>query len=474
MAQRRGDPLAGSDPAIDRWLRDPFVCAALTRLPVTDLAVEQVLTYLRRCTLLQTGTAIGSAPPAARRQEFACAVAAQCFTSGYAFFAEDDELARVREIRQAVEAALREREIDFRALEPALIAIAMYDYLDALSGFDRLSTVRDSEWSQVFRTIVRQQIHDRRREHELATTIERVTAIDDPVSLAVRHQYEAHPYPVWTGLHRVDADSVEALATRLRPDRLVASRTSPARILVAGCGTGEQAVQTARTYPQSEVVGVDLSLASLAYAARMTEKHGITNVVYRQADILELARLDQRFAVVECTGVLHHLRDPLAGWRVLVGLLEPDGVMRVALYSERARRTLDAATGYLRSLHLPPTADGTRRGRQAIIALPDGHPTKAAMAFGDFYSLNGCRDLLMHAQEHRFTLPRIAECLSMLGLRFLGMQCSGKTQRRFLDMFGDRQAAGDLLAWDRFEDAYPATFAGMYSFWCCRDSADSG
>jgi SAM-dependent methyltransferase len=290
----------------------------------------------------------------------------------------------------------------------------------------------------------------------------------------VRNQYEAHPYPVWSGLHRVGADTVEALATRLRPDRPAASRMSPARILVAGCGTGEQSVQTARMYPQSEILAVDLSVASLAYAARMTEKYGIASVTYRQADILELTRLDERFALVECTGVLHHLRDPLAGWRVLVGLLEPDGLMRIALYSERARRILDAATDYLRSLQLPPTAHGTRRGRQAITALPDGHPAKAAMAFGDFYSLNGCRDLLMHAQEHRFTLPRIAECLSILGLRFLGMQCSGETQRRFLEMFGDRQAAGDLLAWNRFEEAYPATFAGMYSFWCCRDSADSG
>jgi len=52
-----------------------------------------------------------------------------------------------------------------------------------------------------------------------------------------------------------------------------------------------------------------LSLASLGYAARMTERLGISNITYRQADILELGDLDLRFAVVECCGVLHHLDD---------------------------------------------------------------------------------------------------------------------------------------------------------------------
>jgi 2-polyprenyl-3-methyl-5-hydroxy-6-metoxy-1,4-benzoquinol methylase len=57
-------------------------------------------------------------------------------------------------------------------------------------------------------------------------------------------------------------------------------------------------------------LAVDLSLASLAYAARMTERLGISNITYQQADILELSHLDLRFAQVECVGVLHHLDDP--------------------------------------------------------------------------------------------------------------------------------------------------------------------
>ncbi len=38
-----------------------------------------------------------------------------------------------------------------------------------------------------------------------------------------------------------------------------------------------------------------------------------------------LGGLGRQFDLIECVGVLHHLGDPLAGWRVLVSLLKPGG-----------------------------------------------------------------------------------------------------------------------------------------------------
>src|SRR5205814_5471700 len=130
-----------------------------------------------------------------------------------------------------------------------------------------------------------------------------------------------------------NTETIEQLSSRLRPSQEVRLRPRPVPILIAGCGTGRHPIQVARAYPDVEILAVDLSLASLAYAARMTELLGISNIIYRQADILKLGDLDQRFAVVECSGVLHHLDDPLVGWRVLVKLLESDGLMRISLYS---------------------------------------------------------------------------------------------------------------------------------------------
>jgi hypothetical protein len=74
----------------------------------------------------------------------------------------------------------------------------------------------------------------------------------------------------------------------------------------------------------------------------------------------------------------------------------------------------------------------------------------------------------MHVQEHDFTLPRIAECLDRLGLRFLGIECEAQTQDRFREMFPEISARTDLEAWHRFEEACPQAFKGIYQFWCCR------
>jgi SAM-dependent methyltransferase len=240
------------------------------------------------------------------------------------------------------------------------------------------------------------------------------------------------------------------------------------QILVAGCGTGHHPIQVARTYPESEVLAVDLSLSSLAYASRMTERLAVSNITYRQADILRLGDLGRQFSLIESCGVLHHLHDPMAGWRVLVDLLETDGLMRIALYSETARGAVRAAREFFRSMAFPLTAEGMRNCRRAIIGLPDGHPAKGVMTFSDFFTLDEFRDLSLHVQEHQFTLPQIDDCLDQLGLRFLGFECSRPIRDRFREMFPDVCADTDLNAWHRFEEAYPDTFKAMYVFWCCR------
>ena len=170
------------------------------------------------------------------------------------------------------------------------------------------------------------------------------------------------------------------------------------------------------------MLAVDLSLTSLAYAKRKTRELDIGNIEYRQADILALGSIAERFDVIECSGVLHHLEDPVAGWRILCSLLRPSGVMRIGLYSEIARRHVVRAREFVASEGFAPTPDGIRACRTAIRARGDD-PLLARVARGeDFYSLSGCRDLVFHVQEQRFTLPQIAGLIERLGLQFIGFE----------------------------------------------------
>jgi hypothetical protein len=112
--------------------------------------------------------------------------------------------------------------------------------------------------------------------------------------------------------------------------------------------------------------------------------------------------------------------------------------------------------------------DDIRNCRREIIDLPPDRPARGVVSNGDFYTLNGCRDLIMHVQEQVFTLPRIAQVLEQLGMRFLGFECAVATLVQFDAMFGAGADRSNLQLWDRFETANPDTFGSMYQFWCCR------
>ena len=136
-------------------------------------------------------------------------------------------------------------------------------------------------------------------EASLARTIEAITPIRTGVSSEVREMYEENPYPRWL--------------TLMRPRPISIAEGAPRSVLIAGGGTGQHPLYTALSFPESEVLVVDLSRASLAYATRMAQRYRADNLRFRQADILELGSLGQRFDLIESFGVLHHLQDPLAG-----------------------------------------------------------------------------------------------------------------------------------------------------------------
>ena len=98
--------------------------------------------------------------------------------------------------------------------------------------------------------------------------------------------------------------------------------------MIAGCGTGQHPISTAVRFKNSHVLAIDLSLSSLAYAQRKTEELGVTNIDYMRADILSLRKLKKQFDIIESVGVLHHMRDPMAGWQVLVDCLKDGGLLR--------------------------------------------------------------------------------------------------------------------------------------------------
>jgi len=239
--------------------------------------------------------------------------------------------------------------------------------------------------------------------------------------------------------------------------------TAPS-ILIAGCGTGQHSIGTASRFSNCHVTAVDLSLASLAYAQRKSNELCFTNIDYLQADILHLHQMGKEFDIIESAGVLHHMDEPMAGWRVLVNLLKPGGLIKIGLYSELARQHIVEIRKEIASLRLGTSATEMRNFRE-LSRESETHNVKQLSTFSDFFSLSEFRDLIFHVQEHRFTLPKIKNCLDELGLKFCGFE-NKDVISNFRELHGKEADIYDLELWHQYEERNPRAFIGMYQFWC--------
>jgi SAM-dependent methyltransferase len=102
-------------------------------------------------------------------------------------------------------------------------------------------------------------------------------------------------------------------------------------VLVAGCGTS-QAAKHALRQPASRVVGIDFSGTSVRHTETLKLKYGLGNLDVHQLPVERVGELGLRFDKIVCTGVLHHLPDPEAGFRALVSRLRPSGLIAAWVY----------------------------------------------------------------------------------------------------------------------------------------------
>ena len=118
-----------------------------------------------------------------------------------------------------------------------------------------------------------------------------------------------------------------------------------ARVLDAGCGTGEFARSFARL--GAHVTAVDFSKGPLNVARAIDRDVGISGVEYLQLDLLDLPDIGS-FDYIFSLGILHHTADPARGFRALAARLRPRGYLTVGLYSSVSRAHILALRRFLR------------------------------------------------------------------------------------------------------------------------------
>jgi SAM-dependent methyltransferase len=240
-----------------------------------------------------------------------------------------------------------------------------------------------------------------------------------PITERVQDQYTRYPYPPVMPTANVIAtfglmDYVKFVLWPGRPD------LSGLRVLDAGTGTGQTAVQIAQKCPEAEVLGIDLSETSLAAARAEADRVGVgNNLTFRQWTIEDVAALGLKFDYIIASGVLHHLADPDAGMRALASVLSPDGGMAVMLYGTYGRHGVYLLQDLLRRLVGDrDLAEQAAFARKLVRRLPVTHPLKP----DEWLDLQwtddaGLVDLLLHVRDRSYTVPEVYGLVEQAGLR---------------------------------------------------------
>jgi SAM-dependent methyltransferase len=242
------------------------------------------------------------------------------------------------------------------------------------------------------------------------------------VSQRVAAQYERHIYP--PPIDDLASQAARAKTERADPKYFSAHLwpegppRNKLRILSAGCGTS-QAAHLAYNNPDATVVGIDLSESSLAHQRLLIERHGLKNIRLEQRDILDVGRSTDRFDLIVCTGVLHHMENPDEGLRALAALLAPRGTLYAMVYASARRAGVYLLQDMFRRLGVKQDEKGIAFVRKVLKELPAHHYARWFLPSPDVQIEDAeLVDIFLHVQDRAYSVPELLDLISNAGLVF--------------------------------------------------------
>jgi len=440
----------------------PLFKKLLTLAPIADLHYEKSLRTLRRI-LLKSDSVFTQDPNVL---EFLTLLAQQCFINEFVYFELPEENSLIAQLEAMISLVIQNDDIPAHQIA----MLATYRLLHSYPWSLKLAKI---PFTNILSNLIRVQVLECQAESAIRNTIHTITAVNQLTSKLVQQQYEENPYPRWVSTQTyAEQIRIRELFSQINllPHYSDLPYSGSPNVLVAGCGTGQQVIQTATRFLNAKVTAIDLSSSSLSYSIRKTRELGLKNVSYFQGDLLELDTLESQFDIVESVGVLHHLLNPEEGLRKLVQRMNTGGLIRLGLYSEIARRDISIVRQLIKNKNLSSSLSDIRSLRNLIIDSSnlEFNKLQSVTVHNDFFSTSECRDLLFHVQEHCFNLIQIDDLLKIYGLTFLGFEF---LENSLKDIFRNQMSGYsefNLQSWHQFELKNPNFFISMYQFWAIK------
>ncbi|MCB9977270.1 MAG: methyltransferase domain-containing protein [Rhodospirillales bacterium] len=435
-------------------LQSRYLTLGLERITVCDLGFELFLTHLRHL-ILKDHVEGKSVIFDKNFLTMIASLAIYCFYTEYIFDVSEEEKKWLEILREKVKA-----QQDFYKDPKPLCLLACYENIYKLPQAKNIADQLAN--NPELKKFLKYHLRDPLEEMQISKSIVSLTELQTETSAKVQEMYEELPYPRLRYVPDVK-DTVD-----LAPVRDIVPK-GKIKILNAGCGTGNETIYFARTFPEAEITAIDLSRTSLAYAIRKTTENHIPHIIYRQADILALDKVFEpsSFDIIVSSGVLHHLKNPEDGLAVLVSLLKPGGVMNLALYSEIGRRSVVKARKAIAQKSIGNDNESVKNFRKNINSLLPKPDIENLQTSRDYYFLSQIKDYLFHVMEHRFTTVQLKELLEKNNLEFMGFKdfTTLETLSGYLKRFPQDPRGVNLENWHRYEMDNPDTFKRMYQFW---------
>ncbi len=392
---------------------------------------------------------------------FIIGLGSQCFLNEYVYYITKEEKNKLKELKKIIN---NNKNQDYK-----LAIISCYQSLSSINDeIINLNTYIPNK--KELNNLLNLQLKELNTEKKISKGIKKIGNIKDSTSKEVKNQYELNPYPRWrynsyakeNKLNFLSVINSEISPNTIKPNS-VQLTNKKINILIAGCGTGIQIIEASR-YSNCEITAIDLSNSSISYAKRKVDEYGLKNINFIEMDLLELTSLNKRFDLIECSGVLHHMNEPSKGLSNLFDVLEPEGFLKLGLYSKYAREEILKARKIIKEKDIKPNIDGIRNFRNDLLNGEIKEVTEITN-WSDFYSTSMCRDLCFHTHENCYTLIEIKNMLKVSNLEFLGFTLSKEIRDKYQIDNKDKDSLKNLELWDKFEKLNPNSFREMYQFW---------
>lgn len=434
----------------------------------TDSEIEEFLIKLRSYIIHKIindkNNEINEEPYKNSLTELTAAIALQCYQNEYIWKTNESDLENKSKVIKLLKSTNQKYAWK---IEIFISCLASFETIRNIENIENYSEILKNTTDKNLSKLYKFEIINFEEEKIIKPSIKSFGKINNSISIKVQNQYEAHPYPRWNKVNRSFKENYNyIIQTEITPNKLKVdeNENEDTRILIAGCGTGRHAINTALAAQKAKVTAIDLSKESLSYGIRKAKELGVLNIDWLHGDLLDVKELDYEFNYIESSGVLHHMEKPEKGFTSLKEKLRNKGLMKLGFYSSYARGRLKNVKSFIEENNLKGNESGIQKAREYIINSSGNDEVFIKNYISDFYVTSEIIDLLFHEQETFYKIPEL-ERIFKNDFDFLGFVMDDAKKEIYTKEFPEDKNLVNLNNWNNFEKKNPDFFISMYQFW---------